>query len=224
MFSAEPSRLTKIVFFGLNMKILIVNYRYFVSGGPERYLFGIKNVLERSGHETIPFSIKYYLNIPDEWDNYFVPPIAGEGEVTFKEHSWNIKSFKRALSRAFYSKEVYQSLKKLIKTARPDVAFVLHYLRKLSPSVLVAIKETHLPLFVRLSDFAMLCPEAHFLRDNKVCELCKHGRLWPSVRYRCVQGSLGASVVNALATIYHRNKEYFELIDTFIPTTTVIID
>lgn len=74
-------------------------------------------------------------------------------------------------------------------------------------------------MIVRLSDFAMLCPGTHFLRANEVCELCKDGMLWPSVRYRCVQGSLGASVVNALATIYHRYRGYFEFIDAFITPT-----
>ena len=28
------------------MRILLVNYRYFISGGPEKYLFNIKKMLE----------------------------------------------------------------------------------------------------------------------------------------------------------------------------------
>lgn len=206
------------------MKILLVNYRYFVSGGPERYMFGVQEIMEKAGHEIIPFSVRYSNNVSTPWGTYFVSPIAGADEVTFKEHTWRVKSFKLALSRAFYSGEVYQSVKELIKVARPDLAFVLHYLRKLSPSVLVAVKEAGLPLIVRLSDFAMLCPGAHFLRDNEVCELCKDGKLWPSIRYRCVQGSIGASVFNALATMYHRYKGYFELIDAFITPTVFMKD
>lgn len=201
------------------MKILIINYRYFVSGGPERYLFGVKHLLEKAGHEVIPFSVKYSKNIPNRWDNFFVPPIAREDEVLLKEHSWNVMSLGKAISRAFYSKEVYNSLTNLIEITRPDIAFVLHYLRKLSPSVLTAVKDARLPLVVRLSDFAMLCPESHFFRNNETCELCKRDRLWPSVYYRCVQGSLGVSVVNSFATAYHRWKKYFKLIDFFITPT-----
>ena len=40
------------------MKIILVNYRYFISGGPERYYFNIKEILEKNGHEVIPFSVK----------------------------------------------------------------------------------------------------------------------------------------------------------------------
>ena len=182
-------------------------------------MFSVKKLLEQKGHEVIPFSVDYRYNVETPWARYFVPPIGGDNEVYFREHSWNIKTLYKALERAFYSKEVYQSLKRLIKEVRPDAALVLHYLRKLSPSVLVAIKDAGLPLIVRLSDFAMLCPEAHFFRNNETCELCKKGRLWPSVRYRCVQGALGASVVNSLATVYHRWKKYFKLIDFFITPT-----
>ena len=37
------------------MRILLVNYRYFISGGPEKYMFNIKTMLENQGHEVIPF-------------------------------------------------------------------------------------------------------------------------------------------------------------------------
>ena len=50
------------------MRILLVNYRYFISGGPEKYMFNIKKMLEDNGHEVIPFSIhsnKNVENIPN---------------------------------------------------------------------------------------------------------------------------------------------------------------
>ena len=35
------------------MKIALVNYRYFISGGPERYYFNIKEILERARYEVV---------------------------------------------------------------------------------------------------------------------------------------------------------------------------
>ena len=49
------------------MRICIVHYRYFVHGGPERYLFGVKELLEARGHEVIPFSVRYSRNEPTPW-------------------------------------------------------------------------------------------------------------------------------------------------------------
>jgi len=62
------------------VKICLLNYRYFVSSGPERYLFAVKRLLEARGHEVVPFSVRYRQNEPSPWDRYFVPPIAGDDE------------------------------------------------------------------------------------------------------------------------------------------------
>ena len=198
------------------MKVCLINYRYFVSSGPERYLFGVKDLLEERGHEVIPFSVRYRANEPTPWAEYFVEPIAGDDEIRFRQHSWSPASVRRALERAFYSREVYDALSAEIRAAKPDAAYVLHYMRKLSPAVLQALYDHRVPTAVRFSDFAMVCPQAHMVLHDQICELCVGGSLWPSVRYRCVQGSLGASAVNALAMYYAARKGYFGYVDAFV--------
>ena len=59
------------------MKICLINYRYFVSSGPERYLFGLKRLLEQRGHEIVPFSVRYRANEASPYSGYFVEPLAG---------------------------------------------------------------------------------------------------------------------------------------------------
>jgi glycosyltransferase involved in cell wall biosynthesis len=201
------------------MKILIANYRYFISGGPERYMFNVANALIEKGHAAIPFSIQYERNQPSPYRQYFVQPLGGEGEIYFREQKLTLKTIWRTLSRLFYAPDVEQAVMRLVKDTKPEIAYVLHYLRKLSPSLLVGLKRAGLPIVVRLSDYAMLCPQAHFLRENTLCELCINGNLLPSVRYRCVQGSLAASSLNALATGYHRSRGYFNLVNVFVTTT-----
>jgi len=207
---------------GSRVRVLLVNYRYFVSGGPERYLFGVTELLEQAGHEVVPFSVRYSLNEPTEWADYFVSPIGSEDELRFADHERSFKTSVKAVTRAFYSAEVYRATKRIIEAARPDVAYVLHYLRKMGPAVLSALKDAGVPTVVRFSDFGMICPNAHFLRDGAVCELCADGALMPSVKHRCVQGSLGASAVNALATRAHRMTRVFDSIDTFVCPTEIM--
>ncbi len=67
------------------MKILLVNYRYFISGGPEKYMFNIKNMLEENGHKVIPFSVHSNKNIETEYSKYFVEPIGGRDATYFEE-------------------------------------------------------------------------------------------------------------------------------------------
>lgn len=67
------------------LRILIVNYRYFISGGPEKYMFNIKKMLEDNGHEVIPFSIHSNKNVETEYSKYFVEPIGGRDTTYFDE-------------------------------------------------------------------------------------------------------------------------------------------
>jgi glycosyltransferase involved in cell wall biosynthesis len=200
------------------MKILLANYRYFVSGGPERYMFNVSEALTHIGHEIIPCSIHYSRNRTTPYASYFVEPLGTRNEVTYQEQKFSPRTYWRTVKRLFFDPEVEQAVERLARDTKPDIAYVLHYLRKLSPALLTGLKRMGLPVVVRLSDYVMLCPGTHCLRQGEPCELCVEGRLWPSIRYRCVQQSLAASLLNGLATWYHRFQRYFDLIDVFITT------
>lgn len=204
------------------MKICVVNYRYFVSSGPERYLFALLPLLEARGHEIVPFSVRYRQNEPSPWSRYFVSPIAGDDEIMFRQHTWSVTSIGRALGRAFSSREVYEAFSRELRDARPDVAYVLKYERKLSPSIFAALRDQGVPIVVRLSDFNMVCPQQHLVRDGAICELCVGRTTWPSVRYRCVQHSFGVSAVNALGVEYARRRGLYDLVDRFVAPSEVM--
>jgi len=200
------------------MKILIANYRYFISGGPERYMFNLTDQLLAKGHEVIPFSIHYAKNVSTPFSRYFVEPLGNRDQVYFDQQKKSFKTVSRTLSRLFYSPEVEKAVCRIVADHKPRVAYILHYLRKLSPALLVGLKKRNIPIIVRLSDYGMLCPQAHFLRDNQPCTLCAHGKILPSVQYRCIKASLAASALNMMATWYHRQRHFFDLIDCFVCT------
>lgn len=200
------------------MKILLANYRYFLSGGPERYMFNVISELEKRSHEIVPFSVSYSQNRPSPYAGYFLPPLGSEEEVYFEQHKMNPETLIRTLSRLFYSKEAAKAVHRLITDTRPEVAYVLHYLKKISPSLLLALKKKNLPILVRLSDYAMLCPQNHCIRDKQPCTLCIQGNLFPSIMYKCVKHSLAISILNVMATWFHRYMGYFDMIEIFLTT------
>lgn len=206
------------------VRILLSNYRYFVSSGPERYLFNLTERLEGLGHHVVPFSVRYAQNRPTGYADYFVSPIGGEDEVYFADHRRTITNAAKGLARLFHSGEVERAVGRLIDDTRPDVAYVLCYLRKMSPSLLTGIKRRGVPLVVRISDYGMLCGEHHMLRDDRVCTACvDRGRL-SQVRYRCIKDSFTLSVIDALATSFHHVRRYFDLVDCFVATNAFMAD
>jgi len=181
-------------------------------------MFNITDSLSENGHEVIPFSIQYTRNKYSKYENYFVEPLGSRDEITFQEQRLRLRTIWRTFLRLFFSPDVERAVIRLVDDTKPQIAYILHYLRKLSPSILVGLKKAGLPIVVRLSDYAMLCPQAHCLRAGMPCELCINGNLLPSIRYQCLHDSLMMSTVNALATWYHRYRGYFDLIDRFVLT------
>ncbi|HEU5348068.1 MAG TPA: glycosyltransferase family 4 protein [Ktedonobacterales bacterium] len=199
------------------MKIVVCNKYYFVTGGPERYMFGLSDVLQGMGHEVIPFSVSSVKNEPTPYEPYFVsPPVSGElygGKLTQKKLSLGTKV--RMVQRAIYSREARQKLRALIHDTQADVVYVLNFTSYLSPSIIDAARDEHVPVVVRLSSFDLICANHMFLRDGKICTECMHGK-YHSVLHRCVGGSFSASLAKSVAMYYHDLSGIYKRIDAFV--------
>jgi glycosyltransferase involved in cell wall biosynthesis len=200
------------------LRLLLINHRHFVASGAERYLFNVESILQCAGHETAVFSIDYERNRPSPWSGYFTSPIGGRDEVYFDQHRRRPSTYVKTFSRLFHSAEVERDLARMIDAFRPDAAYVMLFLRKLSPSILVALRKKGIPVVVRVSDYGFLCGEHHFLRGGRMCTECLGGRLLPGVIHGCVHDSRVVSALDAAATWFHRARGYFDLVDRFVTT------
>lgn len=198
------------------MRILLVNYRYFISGGPEKYMFNIKKLLENNGHEVIPFSIHSNKNVETEYSKYFVEPIGGRDATYFDEVKKTPKSIWQMISRSCYSLEVKKAIQKEIRDVKPDLVYIIHFVNKLSPSVIRGAKELGIPVVLRLSDYFLLCPRFDFLYKKKVCEDCLTCGYMSCIKKRCVKGSLFASVIRVLSMKLHSSMKVYDEVDAFI--------
>jgi len=198
------------------MNILTVNYRYFVSGGPERYLFNVTSLLQRNQHTVIPFSIQHKANVETMYSKYFLSPLTSGNEVYFKELRRSPRSMLKLLGRTFYSFEAKSKLRQLLHAENVDIGYILHFLRWISPSIIDALHERGVPVVVRASDYSYVCPQAPFLRDGKICELCVHGNVLHSLQHKCLQSSYAVSGVNLLSVYLHRLLGVLNKVDAFV--------
>ena len=77
------------------MKIVLANYRYFISGGPEIYMFNVKRLLEEAGHTVIPYSVRSPLNEKTPYASYFPHGKSESGDAYFD----NVKPHPRREAR-----------------------------------------------------------------------------------------------------------------------------
>lgn len=198
------------------MRILLVNYRYFISGGPEKYMFNIKKMLEDNGHEVVPFSVHSNKNVETEYSKYFVEPIGSRDATYFEECKKTPKVIMQMLSRSIYSIEVEKAIQKEIREIKPDLVYVIHFVNKLSPSVIRGAKKLGVPVVLRLSDYFLLCPRFDFMYDKKPCEECLTKGYISCIKKRCVKGSLFASIIRVFSMKIHQLMSIYEDVDAFI--------
>jgi glycosyltransferase involved in cell wall biosynthesis len=200
------------------MKIIIVNYRYFISGGPERYMFNIISLLQEKGHTVIPFSVKHNKNKPSDYEEYFLSTVGSGNEVYGHEYKRNIGTVLKVISRIIYSFEAKRKIKKLINDVKPDLVYVLQFQNKLSCSVIDAVYKQGIPIVQRISDFGHLCPNGIFYhyKRKEICEKCLKGSKFNAIKYKCVNNSYLNSIIKVAALKTHDIKKIRNKIASFV--------
>ena len=99
-------------------------------------MFNIIKALEERGHEVIPFSVHSNKNVETPYSSYFVEPIGGRDAVYFEDVKKTPKTILKMISRSVYSLEVKKAIQKEIADVKPDIVYIIHFVNKLSPSVI----------------------------------------------------------------------------------------
>lgn len=187
-------------------------------------MFNIMEMLEKQGHEVIPFSVRSDKNADTPYDKYFVDPIGGSDQVYYEDYKKTPRVIMQLIARGVYSPAVKKAVKQIIADTKPDVAYILHFVNKLSPSVISGAKALGLRVVVRLSDYFLLCPRFDFLRDGRVCEDCLSIGYAACIKNKCVKGSFFASVVRVAAMKIQKYIRVFDKVDLFITPSQFLRD
>ena len=198
------------------MKIVLANYRYYRSGGPETYLFNVSELLEQAGHTVIPYSVRSAHNIKTPYERYFPHGKSESGDANFGSMKKSPRNIALLMSCAFYNREAYQNLRRLIRDEHPDALYVLQQVNALSPSIFKAAHEEGIPVVHRLSDFNLMCPRFDCLRDGKVCTSCIKGDFAEARASRCFHSSYVATELRIASMKYHRARRLFDYVDAFV--------
>ena len=197
------------------MKLLIVNRNFFVTGGPEKYMFSLmKNMPE---HEFIPFCLNFSKNEATPYQEFFLQPPGGTENVYFNQFEMSLFQKIGYGLKMIYSFEARHQIEKLIKTVRPDVALFLNAVY-FTDSIIDACRKHKIPVIWRLSDFNKICSNYLLYRDGNVCEDCLEKGLWSILKNRCggYQKSLSAACIKMAGMYLSKLRKSNDYIDFFI--------
>ncbi len=198
------------------MKIIVANYRYFIAGGPEKYMFKFMEAAKKRGVEVIPFSIQNIQNEDSEYSSYFAKPRSSS--LLYKDTKKNLSNLYGMYRSVVWNWDAEKKLRKLIRATKPDAVYILHEVNHLSPSIIRAAKKEGVRVIHRISDFFMFCPKYDFLCGNDICEKCKFGDYRYAIKNKCVKGSNFATRLRIHAMKKYKRKKVFEMVDGFVAT------
>jgi glycosyltransferase involved in cell wall biosynthesis len=175
---------------------VLMAHNYYQQAGGEDNVFSAETLLLRShGHEVLE-----YTDTNKRIDSL--------GQLA-------------AAKNTVWSDSSYQSIKKLIKAEKPDIAHFHNTFFMISPSVYYACHELGVPVVQSLHNYRLTCPSAIFYRDHHACEDCL-GKFfpWPGVLHKCYRGSAAQSLAVAfMLTFHHLRKTWVNQVNAYITST-----
>jgi glycosyltransferase involved in cell wall biosynthesis len=186
-------------------------------------MFNIKEVLERNGHEVIPFSIKSSKNVPSPYEEDFLDTV--DDQTYFAQSKKTLRVVLKSFTRMFYSFEAKKAFARFLDKYKPEIVYIIHYHNKISPSIIDVAKARNIPVVHRISDFQYMCPNALFYNERKgICEDCLNSRSLSCVKNKCVMNSRVYSAIKLAAKKLHDFLHTTEKIDAFVVPSTFTLN
>lgn len=177
------------------MKALLVHNFYQRPGGEDQVFTAEADLLKSRGHEVLRYSTHN--------DKVSDKNVLSLAKITV----WNGKA--------------YRELRELLRQEQPHMVHLHNTFPLISPAAYYAAQAEGVPVVQTLHNYRLLCPDALFLREGRVCEDCL-GRAvpWPGVVHACYRESRTASGVVAAMLAAHRTLDtWTEAVDTYIALT-----
>lgn len=191
------------------MRIVQANKFFYRRGGAERYFFDLKSLLEKAGHEVIPFSMRHPENDASPYSKYFISNIDYQKK--------GIKNTFRAVGRALYSLEAQRRFAALLKETKPDIVHLHNIYHQISPSIFYPAKNLNIPIVQTLHDYQLVCPNYTLYVPGRKLAKSARACFLQSITTPALLGSRIVSLFGGAAFLVHK---LFEIqnkgVDAFI--------
>src|SRR5919199_6691625 len=128
------------------MKVIVIHNKYREPGGEDQVFLAETALLEARGHQVLRYS-------------------AHNDQVADMDRV-------RLAKKALWNPSTYRELRNLIRRERPHVAHFHNTFPLVSPAGYYAARAEGVPVIQTLHNYRLLCPDALFFRNGRVCEDC----------------------------------------------------
>ncbi|HZG17387.1 MAG TPA: glycosyltransferase family 4 protein [Candidatus Bathyarchaeia archaeon] len=179
----------------MKAKILTVHNRYLIRGGEDESVDSHQRLLTQHGHVT-----ELYEETNER--------VAELGKA-------------RTALRTIWSRESSRNIRQKIIEGQFDILDCQNTFPLISPSIYYTAKKMGIPVVQTLRNYRLLCPNALFFREGRVCEDCL-GHKFPihGILNRCYRDSAAASAtVASMIATHHLMQTWQKQVDLFVTLT-----
>lgn len=194
------------------MKILIVNWSWYPTGGDWTYIENVRKLYESNGHEVVPFSAIHEKNQPEKTSRFFVH------SHDYKELNKNktLSNGLKVLKSSIISHDAIEQLELLLNQYPVDVAHLQNVHHYITPAIIDVLKRRNIPVIWTLHDFKIICPENSFISNGVICEKCLTGSFYHCAMSSCKKHSFMASSLASFEAYYYHHKKIYDKVDRFL--------
>ena len=202
------------------MKVLLVNWSWYPSGGDWTYVENVHKLYESNGFEVIPFSTQNEKNIQSSYSDYFVK------SYDFKKlnKKKSITNGIRALRTSVVSKDALKKLEIILNEHDIKIAHLHNIHHYITPAIIDQLSRKGIKIIWTLHDFKIICPAGSFLSNDKVCEKCITGSFYHCTLNKCKKNSYLASSLASFEAYYYHKKKTYDLVDYFLCPSQFLCD
>jgi len=113
-------------------------------------------------------------------------------------------------AQTVWSRKTIDDFSALLKQRKPEVIHVHNTFPLISPSLYWVAARERIPVVQTLHNFRLLCPQAMFLRDGRICESCLGKTPVPALTHGCYHDSRSQTSVLVSMIVAHRLIGTFE--------------
>lgn len=194
------------------MKVLLVNWSWYATGGDWTYVENLHKLYEAHGHQVIPFSTHNKRNVYSPYSKDFV------SAYDFKELNKHktINNGLKALRTSIISSDALYKLDRILEQHDIKVAHLHNIHHYITPAIIDKLSKRGIKILWTLHDYKIICPENSFVSNGKVCEKCITGAFYNCAINKCKKKSLLASALASFEAYYYHNKNTYHLVDHFL--------
>lgn len=127
----------------------------------------------------------------------------------------------RMAADTIWSKEAYEKLQQRFIQKPLDVVHIHNFFPLISPSIYYAAKAQGIPVVQTLHNYRLLCPNALFFREGKVCEDCLGKFIpYPGIQHGCYrENKVASAAVATMLGVHRAMNTWTKMVDLYICLT-----